>query len=95
MPTPKLFKKFSSKTEASEGGPATDVPADDKGDVPRPITLTSDDTIPAYSDGLKYAWAAAHRELPQAKGAEKVLNKIGGSLKFPRQNNNSGESDHH
>ena len=79
MPMPEIFKKFSSKKNASEGSPATDVPANETRDIPNPIAATSDNTIPALSDNMKKAWAATHRELPQAQGVEKVLNKIGGS----------------
>ncbi|KAF9781672.1 hypothetical protein BJ322DRAFT_1161455 [Thelephora terrestris] len=77
MPTLKLFKKSHSKSNASQEHPAPDVPANDKEDVPRPITTTSDDAVPEYSDSLKEAWAAAHRDLPKAQGAEKLLNTIG------------------
>jgi hypothetical protein len=75
MPTPKLFKKFSSKNnEPSQSRPAPD------DDVPKTADVTSDAPVPGYSDSLTEAWAAAHRELTQAQGAEKVLNEIGMSI---------------
>lgn len=81
MPTPKLFKKFSSRSNASESSPAPDVPAnDEKGDLSQTAAVTTDGPVPEYSDSLKDAWTAAHKELPQAKGAEKFLNKIGMSI---------------
>ena len=76
MPTPKLFKKFSSKNGASESSPASDTTVNGEG-VQETITATPEDAAPAYSDSLKEAWTAAHREPPKAGGAEKVLNKIG------------------
>ena len=75
MPTPKLFKKFSSKNNnLSRSGPALDE------DVPQTADVTSDAPVSGYSDSLTEAWAVAHRELPQAHGTEKVLNKIGMSI---------------
>jgi hypothetical protein len=81
MPTPKLFKKFSSKKDASESSPAPDEPANgEKDDVPQTVAVTVDSPVPGYSDSLKEAWTVAHQELPLAQGAEKILNKIGMSL---------------
>jgi len=78
MPAPKLFKKFSSKSSASESSFVPDVPAnDEKDDVPQITTVTADGPVPEYSDDLKEAWTAAHQELPQAQGAERFLNGIG------------------
>ena len=82
MPTPKLFKKFSSKSNIPESGSAANVSPNDRGDLPKTAT-PDDDNTPAYSDDYKEAWAVAHKELPQARGAEKFLNKIGGSIGFP------------
>ena len=80
MPVLKLFKKSSSKNNASETSPAPDVPADDeKGDSPRAV-VTMDGPTPEYSDSLKEAWSASHRELPQARGTDKLLNEIGMSI---------------
>lgn len=45
-----------------------------------PSITVSDDAILAYPKRVNEAWAAAHREIPQARGVEKVLNKIGGSI---------------
>ena len=81
MPTPKLFKKFSSKSSASESNSALDVPAnDEKEDESQTIAVTSDGPVPESSDDLEEAWKAAHQELPQAQGAENFLNKIGMSI---------------
>ena len=80
MPTPKLFKKFSSKSNTSESSPAPDVPADDEKDDSPETVATTYGPDSEYSDSLTEAWTAAHRELPKAKGAEKLLNKIGVSI---------------
>ena len=49
----------------------------EKGDTSQAVPTTPDEATPEYSDGMKEAWAAAHKELPQVQGTEKVLNKIG------------------
>ena len=78
MPTPKLFKKFSSKSNnSSEDGPTPDVLAHDEKDDAQTFTETPDGPIPGYSDSLKEAWAVTHQELPQTQRTEKFLNKIG------------------
>ena len=76
MPTFHLFKKFSSKSDAPKSPSATNVLPSVKRDVQQ--TMTPSDAVPAYPDSFKEAWAGAHKELPQAQGAEKFLNKIGG-----------------
>ena len=81
MRVPKLFRIFSSKSSASDNSPAPDVTAKGgKDDIQKTVTVTVDGSTPVYSDNLKEAWAAAHQDLPQAKGAEKFLNKIGMSI---------------
>ena len=78
MPTPKVFKSFSSKSNPSETSPTPDVLGNEEKDgSPQTVTVNADGPIPEYSDSLKGAWIAAHREMPQAQGTEKVLNKIG------------------
>lgn len=79
MPGPKIFKTFSSKTDASKSGPAPDVSTNFKGGDPQEFTVTSDNAAPTYPDSLKEAWGVVHQELPQAQGVEKLLNSIGGS----------------
>ena len=76
MPMPKLFGGSSLKANASENGSHTDTPANDEF-VPQTTTVTSGIAVPEYSDSFLDAWTAANRVLPQAKGMEKVLNKIG------------------
>ena len=78
MPVPKMFKSSSSKSNPSETSPTPDVPADGpKKDAPQTVAVTTGGPIPEYSDNLKEAWTATHRELPRAQGVEKFLNKIG------------------
>ena len=77
MPMPKLFGGSSSRGHASENDSRTDTPANNEESASRANTTTPGTAIPEYSDSFKDAWAAAHRELPKAKGAEKILNKIG------------------
>ena len=72
MPTPKFFRKFSSK------GSSNDSP----GENPEATILTPPETpavagAPQYSDAMKEAWSAANTELPQAQGVEKFLNNVG------------------
>lgn len=71
MPTPKP-QESSSKSNAPESSTGTDVPPDYDGDVS------------AYSDNFKGVWAVAHKGVPQVQGAEKLLNKVGGSITIPR-----------
>ena len=76
---PKLFGGTSSKGSAPENGSRADKSASDEEFVPQTTIVTSGIAeAPEYSDSLRDAWTAAHRELPQAKGTEKILNKIGG-----------------
>ena len=82
MPTPKFFKS-SSKSNVSESGSVADVPANDNEGISNSTNVTPGDAVPAYSDSFKEVWAAAHRDVPKAQGAEKVLNKIGGSTVIP------------
>ena len=78
MPTPKLFKKFPSKSSPSENNPVPDVPTNDKKDgSPQTVTAAADSPVPEHSDSLVETWTAAHQELSQAQGVEKSLNKIG------------------
>lgn len=75
-----LFKKFSSKNDASENNLAPDVIANnEKDNSPQIVAVTADGPVPEYSDSLKGACTAVHQELPRPQGAEKFLNKIGAS----------------
>ena len=91
-----LVRKFTSKKESgvlaalslssavalsvSKTGPASNVPANYEDNSPQTVPMIADGSIPEYTDNQKEAWMAAHREMPQARGAEKVLNKIGMSI---------------
>ena len=78
MPGPKLFGESSSGGIASDNSSRAGAPAIDEEFAPRITTVTSGTVSdPEYSDSLRDAWTAVHRELPQAKGTEKFLNKIG------------------
>ena len=77
MPLPTLFGGSSSKPHASENGSHVDTPANDEEFVPQTTTVTSGVAVPEYSDSVMDAWTATNRVLPQAKGTEKILNKIG------------------
>ena len=79
-----MFKKSSSKNEASSGGLTPDVSASDERDNPQAFAMTSDNLVPAYSDSLKEAWGTAHQDLPQTQGAEKLLNNLGGLIIYSR-----------
>jgi len=81
MPTPKFFKKFSSKDKDSSGNsPAESPDATPKArtkEIPLEEAKIANPDVPQYSDTMKEAWSAAHAKLPQAQGAEKFLNKVG------------------
>lgn len=78
MPTPKLFKKFSSKGGAPKRGSTPDVTQSNREDDPQSVIVTCDNVVPAVSGSLGAAWAAAHQEPPQARGIEQLLNNVGG-----------------
>lgn len=68
MPTPKLFKKFSSRNSSSGSGTTPDAPADDERTaIPRAIAVTAGGPVP---------------EIPQAHRVEKSLNEIGMCIIF-------------
>jgi len=79
MPTPKFFRKFSSKDSVEDSpdeGP-NDTPTTRTKDVPPGNSAIADPNVPQYSDAMKEAWSAANVELPQAQGVEKFLNSVG------------------
>ena len=77
MPTPKFFKKFSSK-DSAEGDESPDAtPTTRTKDLPLEKTAIADPNVPQYSHAIKEAWSAANAELPQAQGVEKFLNRVG------------------
>ena len=81
MPLPKIFKRFTSKkTPKSNRGvnPAPDVSKTQEKDTSSKALVTAA-VVPSLPDHLREAWAAANKELPQAKGAEKLLNRVGQS----------------
>ena len=65
------------KPNASENGSHADTPANDEEFAPKTTNATSGIAVPGYSASVMDAWAATNRVLPQAKGTEKILNKIG------------------
>ena len=77
MPTPKLFKKSSSKVHPPDDDSAVNVVEKDKVDMPQPSIMSPGNAVPAYSDNVKELWAAVNKEQPQKQGAEKLLDKIG------------------
>jgi len=83
MPVPKIFKRFASKNmlkanlDANPPGP--DVPANHEKDA-SPKTLVMAPIVPGFPDNLAEAWVAANKELPQAQGVEKFLNRVGASI---------------
>jgi len=74
MPTPKFFRKFSSKDSSEDSPDAT--PTSVK-KIPPEIQTVTDPNVPQYSDAMREAWSAANAELPQAQGVEKFLNRVG------------------
>jgi hypothetical protein len=77
LPVPRIFKRFATKNRRKPSRntkPTPDVPASHEKDTSSG-TLVMSPAAPAFSDNLQEAWAAAHKELPQAGGAEKLLNR--------------------
>ena len=82
MPVPKIFKRFTSKSTLKATGdtsPAPGVSASHEKDGPSNALVVAA-VVPAFSDSLKEAWTAANKELPQAHGVEKLLNRVGTSI---------------
>jgi len=82
MPVPKLFKRFSSKNTSKpsrDASFASNVPAKHEKDASSK-TLVGATVVPTFPDNLTEAWAAANKELPQARGVEKLLNHVGASI---------------
>ena len=82
MPVPRIFKRFTRKTTSKASADVTtapNVPANHEKDASSK-TLVAPVVVPAFPDNLKEAWAAANKELPQARGAEKFLNRVGTSI---------------
>jgi len=74
MPTPKFFRKFSSKGSSKD---SPDPSPEATILTPPETPATADQDVPQYSDAMKEAWSAANVELPRAQGVEKLLNNIG------------------
>ena len=83
MPVPKIFKRFASKNtlkaSLDASPPSPDVPANYEKDTSSK-TLVMAAVVPTFPDNLTEAWAAANKELPQAHGVEKLLNRVGASI---------------
>ena len=73
---PSFLKKFSSK-DSPEDSPDEDPPTINKKEIRSKKNLIADPNVPQYSDAMKEAWSAANAELPQAQGAERLLNRVG------------------
>jgi len=80
MPTPNLFKISSKSNKLSENSPSDVPPNAEENSVSQNLTGTFDSPIPGQSDIYKEVWMLAYQEPSQAKGAEKLLNKIGMSI---------------
>jgi len=81
MPVPKIFKRFASKSTLRAGPDAAialDGLLNNEKETPSK-TLVVAAVVPTYPENLTEAWAAAHKELPEAQGVEKFLNRVGAS----------------
>jgi len=82
MPVPKIFKRFKSKSSLRVGPDAVialGVPLSHEKEASSKTLVAVAAVVPAYPENLTEAWAAAHKELPEAQGVEKFLNHIGAS----------------
>ena len=80
---PKVFKLFSSKNAPRAGRDAANPAANDSAIHERDTSsksLSVPTVVPTDPANLSQAWTAVHKELPQAQGAEKVLNLAGASI---------------
>ena len=71
---PNLFKKSSSKGDASESDPPSGALPNNKEKVPQTALTDPSNATPVFSDPMKKAWEASQRKLPQDKG---LLDKAG------------------
>ena len=82
MSTPKFFKQLSSKNAPKAGrdaGPAAnDSAIQERGTSSKYRFVPA--VVPTDPANLSQAWAAVHKESPQAQGVEKVLNLAGASI---------------
>ena len=75
----KHFMEFSSKSPP-EDSPNASFDATSETlmeEIPPGTPIIADPDVPQYSDAMKEAWRAANTELPEVRGVEKFLNKIG------------------
>jgi hypothetical protein len=75
----KPFQEFPSKSPPEDSPNASfDATTETLMEEISPGTPTiADPDVPQYSDAMKEGWRAANAELPEARGVEKALNKIG------------------
>jgi len=81
MSVSKIFKRFASKNTSKPGRdavPSSNVSAKHEKDASSKTLVGT--VVPTSPDDLKEVWAAANKQLPQAQGVEKFLNRIGVSI---------------
>jgi hypothetical protein len=79
MPSFKFLKEFSSKSSPENPPDASSDPITKSlaKEIPPEIPTIADTDDSQYSDAMKEAWRVANAELPQARGVEKFLNRVG------------------
>ena len=84
MPSFKFLKEFSSKSPPEESPNTSSDPITKSlaKEIPPEIPTIAGPDDSQYSEAMKEAWRAANAELPQARGVEKFLNRVG---RFPVQ----------
>jgi hypothetical protein len=80
MPAFKSLKESSSKSSPEDSPGASSDPTTKTlaKEIPPETPTIADPDVPQYSDVMKEAWRAANVELPEARGVEKFLNRVGG-----------------
>ena len=82
MSVSKIFKRFASKNTQKPSRdrttPSSNVSTKHEKDASSKTLPGA--VVPTFPDDLTEAWAAANKQLPQARGVEKILNRVGASI---------------
>jgi len=81
MSVSKIFKRFASKNTpkpSRDTAPSSNVPAKHEKDTSSKTLVGT--VVPTFPNDLKEVWAAANKQLPQAQGVEKFLNRVGAPI---------------
>jgi hypothetical protein len=80
MPTPKLFRSSSARSNVSSSSVAAAAPAKDKGITQKTTRTSEDDSALGSSSSLREVWVAANQESPREHVTGGLLSGLGGSI---------------